>query len=128
MHDRHDGTPSPSPSENDRDLDPQPAGKGVEAIRRELYDAVVTVHFQPSPEEVQRAKEDPDNHWVPDYTPEQAGLTVHRFCGRWIAVWRSLEVEEEEASHGSEALLWTVLRIVPDPEGGATPAVQFLEI
>ena len=93
MHDRNDGTPSGDRTPNTDPLE------NTEATRRELYDAVVEVHFQPSPEEVQRAKEDPENHWVPDYTPDQAGLTVIRIFGRWFAVWRSLEQTE-----GPEAL------------------------
>jgi hypothetical protein len=117
MHDHHHGTPSgdrtPTPFES---LDP------TEATRRALYDAVVKVHFQPGPEEVQRAQEDPENFWVPTYTPDQAGLAILWIFGRWFVVWRALEVTE-----GPEALKWTVLRIVPDPEGSPVP-LQFLEV
>jgi hypothetical protein len=117
MHDHNHGTPS-----GDRTPTPLESLDNTEATRRELYDAVVEVHFEPSPEEVLQAQEDPENHWVPGYTPDQAGLTVFRIFGRWFAVWRSLEEKE-----GPEALRWTVLRIVPAPEGSTVP-VQFLEV
>src|SRR4029077_10464294 len=106
MHDHENGTPS-------GDRTPQPVVPSTEATRRELYDEVVAVHFNPSPEEVQRAAEDPENHWVPDYGPEAAGLAVFRVFGRFFAVWRSLEVEADQP----EELRWTVLRILPASEG-----------
>lgn len=117
MHDRKDGTPSGD--DRNRTLDTLDA---TEATRRVLYDEVVRVHFEPTAEEVQKAAEDPENHWVPDYGPDAAGLTVVRAYGRWFAIWRSLEEKD-----GPEERLWTVLRIVPDPEG-PPGAVQFLEV
>ena len=90
MHDQENGTPS-------GDRTPQPAvpsTPSTEATRRELYDEVVAVHFNPSAEEVRRAAEDPENHWVPDYGPEAAGLTVFKVFGRYFAVWRSLEAKQ----------------------------------
>jgi hypothetical protein len=122
MHDHENGTPS-------GDRTPQPAVSSTEVTRRELYDAVVEIHFNPSAEEVQRAAEDPENHWAPDYGPEAAGLAVFKVFGRWFAVWRSLEVGAEQP----EELRWTVLRIVrnpqgpPAPDGGAAP-FEFLEV
>jgi hypothetical protein len=122
MHDQENGTPS-------GDRTPQPVVPSIpstEATRRELYDEVVATHFNPSPEEVQRAAEDPENHWVPDYGPEAAGLAVFKVFGRWVAVWRSLEVGEDQP----EALRWTVLRIVREPQGpdGGPAPLQFLEV
>jgi hypothetical protein len=119
MYDHSHGTPSGDRTPNTPATDPLGTS---EATRRELYDAVVKVHFQPTAEEVQRAKEDPENHWIPDYTPDQAGLIVFRIFGRWFAVWRSLEEKEV-----LEALRWTVLRIVPAPAGSPHP-VEFLEV
>jgi len=122
MHDQENSTPS-------GDRTPQPAvpsTPSTEATRRELYDEVVAVHFNPSAEEVRRAAEDPENHWVPDYGPEAAGLTVFKVFGRYFAVWRSLEVGADQP----EALRWTVLRILPASEGpdGSPAPVQFLEV
>ena len=95
----------------------------AESTRRALYDAVVDVHFSPTPAEVRQAAEDPDNFWVPDYGPDEAGLTVFYACGRWFAVWRSLE-EPEDAP---EEMRWTVLRIGFD--GDAEPgALTFSEV
>ncbi|HVR98240.1 MAG TPA: hypothetical protein VMW27_16605 [Thermoanaerobaculia bacterium] len=86
----------------------------TESTRRALYDAVVEVHFSPTPAEVRRAAEDPDNHWAPDYGPDKAGLSVLWIYGRWIASWRSLEEPEEAPAE----VRWTVLRISSDPEHG----------
>jgi hypothetical protein len=123
MYDHNHGTPSGDHTPNTPEHTPaaDPLGTG-EIARRALYDAVVAVHFQPAPEEVARAKEDPENHWVPDYTPDQAGLTVFRLFGRWFAVWRSLEEKD-----GPEAIRWTVLRIIPAPAGSPHP-YDFLEV
>ena len=105
MHDQGNRTPSG----DDCDHTPETI-EVTEAKRRELYDAVVSVHFQATPEEVQRAAEDPENHWVPSYGPDAAGLTVFHAFGRWFAVWKDLEVTE-----GPAALRWRLLRIVPSP-------------
>ena len=86
----------------------------AESTRRALYDAVVEVHFSPTSAEVRQAAEDPDNFWVPDYGPDEAGLTVFYACGRWFAVWRCLE----ELPEAPEEMRWSVLRIGSDPEGG----------
>ena len=94
--------------------------RDTEATRRALYDAVVAVHFKPTPEEVRQAAEDPENHWVPDYGPDEAGLTVEYRYGRWSAVWRSLEVGDDEP----EELRWNVLRITLDDTG----SLVFLEV
>jgi hypothetical protein len=76
MHTQQDGTPTPKPAAVD-------LTQGTEVTRRILYDLVVAVHFNPTPEELQRAAEDPDNHWVPTYTPEAAGLVLHYLHGRY---------------------------------------------
>jgi hypothetical protein len=94
----------------------------TESTRRALYDAVVKVHFSPTPDEVRRAAEEPDNFWVPDYGPDAAGLTILYALGRWIAVWRSLE----EPADAPAELRWTVLRVSPDPDGPL--GLAFLEV
>jgi hypothetical protein len=105
MHDQGNRTPSG----DDRNHTPETT-ESTEAKRRELYDAVVAVLFQPTPEEVQRAAEDPESYSVLGYGPDAAGLTVFHAFGRWFAVWKDLEVTE-----GPPALRWRLLRIVPSP-------------
>jgi hypothetical protein len=85
----------------------------TESTRRALYDAVVEVHFSPSEEEVQAAREDPENHWISEYGPDEAGLTVFHAFGRWFTVWRA----REEPEDAPEEQRWTVLRIVTNPDG-----------
>jgi len=84
----------------------------TESTRRALYDAVVDVHFSPTPAEIRKAAEAPDNFWAPDYGPDEAGLSVFWIYGRWFAVWRSLEEPEDAPAE----VRWTVLRIDSDPE------------
>jgi len=115
VHDHDHGTPS-----GDRTPTSIESLAPTEATRRALYDAVVEVHFQPSAEEIQRAQEDPENHWIPRYTPDEAGLAILWIFGRWFVVWRALEVTE-----GPETLKWTVLRVAPE---GIPLPVQFLEV
>ena len=93
----------------------------TESTRRALYDAVVDVHFSYTPDEVRLAAEDPDNYWIPEYGPDEAGLTVFWALGRWFAVWRCLE-EPEDAP---EEQRWMVVRITPDdgPGGLSFPEV-----
>jgi hypothetical protein len=67
--------------------------------------------------------EDPENHWVPTYGPDEAGLVVYYDRGRWYAAWRSLE----EGPNVAPERRWTVLRIVTHPDspfGG----LAFLEV
>lgn len=87
----------------------------TESTRRALYNAVVEGHFSPTEEEVRQAAADPENHWVPDYGPDEAGLTVVWVAGRWFTLWRSLEEPEDVPAE----LRWTVLRIGQDPEQDA---------
>jgi hypothetical protein len=65
------------------------------------------------PPEVQAAREDPENHWIPEYGPDEAGLTVFHAFGRRFTVWRARE-EPEDAPKEQR---WTVLRIVTNPDG-----------
>jgi hypothetical protein len=84
----------------------------TEATRRALYDIVVAVHFI-APAEVARGD------WYPDYSPDEAGLVVHFFRGRWLAWWTRLE---EAASDLPESRRQALVRIQAAPEApyGAT--------
>jgi hypothetical protein len=94
----------------------------TESTRRSLYDATVANYFSPTPEEVRQAAEDPEDHWVPDYSPDEAGLTVAWALGRWFAVWRCLEEPEDAPAE----LQWSVVRIVHDSDGSGD--LTFLEV
>jgi hypothetical protein len=63
----------------------------TEATRRQLYDLVVAVHFTVTPEERAAYAADPENHWIPTFTPDQARLVVGRTLGRWWASWEILD-------------------------------------
>jgi hypothetical protein len=66
----------------------------TEATRRQLYDIVVAVHFSVTPAERAAYEADPENHWnhwIPTFTPDQSGLVVGRFAGRWFALWTILD-------------------------------------
>jgi hypothetical protein len=69
-----------------------------ESTRRALYDLVVQVFFSPTPEEVAAAAADPEDHYVPTYSAEEAELRVEYVAGRWFAVWRALEAGPELAA------------------------------
>ncbi len=112
MSTRSDDTPRPSIDLN----------QVTESTRRALYDAVVGVYFSPTLEEVRQAAEDPEDHWVADYSPDAAGLAVVWALGRWFAVWRCLEEPEDAPPE----LQWSVVRIVPDGDG--RDKLTFLEV
>jgi hypothetical protein len=88
----------------------------TEATRRALYDIVVAVHFT-APAEIARGD------WYPDYTPDQAGLAVHFWRGRWLAWWTRLE---EAASDLPESRREALVRIQAHP--GAPYGVAFHEV
>ncbi|HVR99525.1 MAG TPA: hypothetical protein VMW27_23075 [Thermoanaerobaculia bacterium] len=95
----------------------------TESTRRALYEATVATYFSPTPEEVRQAAEDPENHWVPDYSPDDAGLAVVWALGRWFAAWRCLEESEDAPAE----LQWSIVRIVADADGGRD-SLTFLEV
>ena len=74
-----------------------------ERTRQTLYAAVVATHWDAPPEH-------PDD-FVPDYTPDQAGLQVVYLFGRWWAVWRQLEEPEDIPP----AQRWLILAVEADP-------------
>jgi hypothetical protein len=88
-----------------------------EATRRALYDIVVAVHFT-APAEVARGD------WYPDYSPDEAGLAVHFFRGRWLACWTRLE--EAASDDLPESRRQAFVRIQAAP--GAPFGVAFHEV
>ena len=114
MHDHNDRTP--------KGVD---LSRPTESTRRTLYDLVVRIHFHPTPEEIQQAQADPGNHWIPDYGPEAAELTVWYDRGRWYAAWKS---QEEKADPRAPWRSWSVVRIVEDADPSNETGVSFLEV
>jgi hypothetical protein len=80
-----------------------------EATRQALHDLVVRDNFTPLPDQ------DPDDAWVPPYTPEQAGLKVYFEHGRWFVTWLKLEEPEDLPEAQRRELL--VLAEAPDEPG-----------
>jgi hypothetical protein len=64
---------------------------------------VVATHWDIEPEH-------PED-FVPQYTPDQAGLQVVYVFGRWWAIWRQLEEPEDIPAPQR----WVVLQIEADP-------------
>jgi hypothetical protein len=100
----------------------------TESTRRHLYELVVHVYFHPTSEEVENARQDPGNHWVPDYGPDEARLHVFYAYGRWFAVWEALEETPETAAGLPEWRRWSVVRIVEDRDPSSETGVTFLEV
>jgi hypothetical protein len=69
-----------------------------EATRRALYDIVVEIFFTPTAEELAAAEADPDDHYVPTYSADEAELRIDYLAGRWFAIWRALEAGPEWAA------------------------------
>ena len=111
----HSTSPSPrsTPRSSDLDLDLEVYS---EATRRTLYDLVVAVHFQPP------ADPSPAD-WVPDYSPDQAGLIVFFAYHRWFASWSRLE---EAGSDLPPSRRHALVRIQAAPE--APHGVMFYEV
>jgi hypothetical protein len=76
----------------------------TEELRRELYDAVVSIVFplHPDPDEI-----------APTFSPDDGQLTVFYVWGRWFAVWRDLDSEDED--HLPSSRIWQVVRLQSDP-------------
>jgi hypothetical protein len=73
-----------------------------EALRRELYDAVVQHLWTP----------DDHGDYVPAFTPDAAQLTVMYSHGRWIVVYLDLE----EPLHAPPDQRAVMSRILADPD------------
>jgi hypothetical protein len=99
----------------------------TEATRRQVYDAVVCIHFQPTPEEIRQAAEEPDDHWAPDDGPDDAELTIVFCYGRCFAIWRALEENDAEPPI-AEWRRWVVLRVTEDPAAPNGTGLSFLEV
>jgi hypothetical protein len=78
--------------------------KFSEGTRQTIYAAVVATHWNAPPAH-------PDD-FVPQYTPDEAGLQVVFLYGRWWAAWRQLEEPEDIPP----AQRWQILAIDPAPE------------
>lgn len=83
-------------------IEPESLAHYTEGLRRELYDAVVSLVWTAA---------GPEDH-VPGFTAAEAGLAVVYTCGRWFAVWQDLE-EERTAP---EDLRTVLVRILAAPE------------
>ncbi len=77
----------------------------TERTRRQVYDAVAAVFFD---------REDNTR----TYSPEEAGLAIHHFAGRWFAIWQDLDV----AADLPESVRRQILRIRhPETKSSASP-------
>ena len=74
----------------------------TESLRRELYEAVVSLVWTKTGED----------DAIPPCTPAECDLAVHFLYGRWFAVW-----EDREAARDAPADLQTeVVRVLADPD------------
>jgi hypothetical protein len=78
----------------------------TERTRRQVYDAVAAVFFD-------RADGGRDGR---TYSPEEAGLAVYHFAGRWFAIWEDLDAAVELPEETRRQVLR--IRTAPDPQGG----------
>ncbi|HXO21907.1 MAG TPA: hypothetical protein VOA87_18485 [Thermoanaerobaculia bacterium] len=92
-----------------------------EANRRAIYDRIAKAQFSPpTREEIQEAVD--EGSYVEMRTPEEAGLLLFYFYGRWLSVSRVPDPREG----ASKADLWEVLSVEPDP---STPyGISFDEV
>ncbi|HVT60976.1 MAG TPA: hypothetical protein VHR45_21615 [Thermoanaerobaculia bacterium] len=97
-------------------IPPPDVTKYSETIRRDLYERTVAVHWPEHPAS-------PDD-FVPDYSPEDAGLTVWWLWGRYFAVWMPLEDLGEPSLPPWRR--WVVVRI--DAAPAAPYGVVFHEV
>ena len=118
------------PDHGDRTPSRVDLSRPTEATRRVLYELVVHVYFHPTPDEVEKARTDPGNHWVPDYGPGEARLHVFYAYGRWFAVWEAREEKKETDTQMPlpEWRRWSVVRIVEDRDPSSQTGVTFLEV
>jgi hypothetical protein len=82
----------------------------TERTRRQLYEIVADVFF--NPQENSRT-----------YSPEEAELAVYHFAGRWFAVWEDLDAGMELP----EEVRRQIVRIRRKPEGQKSPGGFGLE-
>ena len=88
----------------------------TEATRRALYDAVAAIHFFRTPE-------DPED-FIPDYSPDDAGLTILYLGNHWLALWEV--VEERDNPDLAPEFRYSLLSIGADPS--APGGIAFCEV
>lgn len=76
----------------------------TERTRRQVYGAVVAVFFD---------QEDTSH----TYSPDEAGLAVHHFAGRWFAVWEDLDADADLP----EDVRRQIVRVRKPEQGEKTP-------
>jgi hypothetical protein len=115
MPDRPQSIPPSTPPPPPIDL-----SRTTEATRRQIYDAIVQIHFTLAPGEILAAKR--AGEWYQKHTADECGLTVLYLAGRWFAYYRIWEVEDDSP----ESHHWEILRVEPSltlPYG-----VEFYEV
>jgi hypothetical protein len=93
----------------------------TEATRRQIYDAIVQIHFTVAPGEILAAKR--AEEWYQKHTADECGVTVLYILGRWIAYWRVWEEVEEDAPESHQ---WEVVRVESHPS--APYGIDFSEV
>jgi hypothetical protein len=78
----------------------------TEALRRELYDAVVLHLWTPTS----------PGDYVPDFTPDAAQLTVMYTHGRWFVIWIDLD-EPADSPPDQRTVMSRVLASPDSPFG-----------
>jgi hypothetical protein len=112
-------TPTPPPVPPAIDL-----SKVTEATRRALYDAVVAVHFSPTPEEIREAKR--EGEWYPRHSPDECRVTVLYLAGRWFTFWRIWDLDDDSGDDVPEAWEWSISRVEANPS--MPYGVEFFEV
>jgi hypothetical protein len=80
----------------------------TEATRRALYDAVVAIHFSPTPEEIREARR--SEEWYPTHTADECRVSIAYLAGRWFANW----LIPEAPADAPEDQRYEVLRVEPN--------------
>ena len=73
--------------------------QSVDVVHRGAEGSGLAVHFTATAEERQAYEAAPENHWIPTFSPEDAGLVVFSALGRWWATWLMVD---EPADLGPE--------------------------
>jgi hypothetical protein len=81
----------------------------TEATRRALYDAVVAIHFSPTPEEIREARR--AEEWFPTHTADECRVAIVYFAGRWFVYWHIWDA----GADAPESQQYEVLRVEPSP-------------
>jgi hypothetical protein len=92
----------------------------TEGTRRALYDAVVEIHFNPTPEDIREARR--TEEWYQRYGPDECRLTVLYLAGRWFAYWRIWDAGDD----APEDQEWVIVRV--EPSGILPFGIEFYEV